>query len=150
MAKHRSDPALVRACLRGEQAAWDAIVDQYGRLVYSIARRYGLVDADADDVFQNVFLLLHRTLERLRDQTRLSAWLITTTHRECWRVGKKSDRYPELDERIADVGTPDPVDADRWERQHLVREGLDQLGGRCRDLLLALFQGGETPSYDHV
>ena len=91
---------------------------------------------------------LHRRLGALEDQTRLSAWLITTTHRECWRVGKRAGRYPDLDERITDVGAPDPDHQLRWEREHLVRSGLDLLGGRCRDLLIALFQ--ESTSYDQI
>ncbi|MFG0253196.1 MAG: RNA polymerase sigma factor [Phycisphaerales bacterium JB038] len=62
------------------------LVDRYARLIYSIARDCGLGSADAEDAFQNVFLALHRRLDSLRDQTRLSSWLITTARRECWRV----------------------------------------------------------------
>ena len=50
-----SDADLIKACLDGRQAAWDEVVDRYGRLVYSIPRRYGFSDADADDIFQTVY-----------------------------------------------------------------------------------------------
>jgi RNA polymerase sigma factor (sigma-70 family) len=149
-AVHRSDPRLVEAALRGEQRAWDAIVDRYGRLVYSIARRYGLGDADADDVFQNVFLILHRRLETLADRERLSSWLITTTHRECWRVGRAGDLADEVNERIENVGEPEPEDRERWERQLQVRTALDRLGGRCAQLLIALFTEEGTDRYARI
>ncbi|MBI5863956.1 MAG: sigma-70 family RNA polymerase sigma factor [Planctomycetes bacterium] len=83
-----SDPSLVQACLDGSQQAWNELVDRYERLVYSVALKSRLSAADADDVFQTVFFSLHRNLPQLKDQARLSAWLITTTHRESWRVAR--------------------------------------------------------------
>ena len=112
---YRSDPRLIARCVDGDQAAWDDLVDRYGRLVYSIARRYGL-DADADDVFQNVFSALFRSLDRLRDKGRLSSWLITTTHRECWRVGRRPGGPEDLDQHIVDVSAPSDEQAAQWER----------------------------------
>ncbi|MHC4989845.1 MAG: RNA polymerase sigma factor [Planctomycetota bacterium] len=145
-----SDPELVARCLRGEQAAWDALVDQYSRLVYSIPRRYGLSESDAADVVQNVFVALFRSLDRLADHTRLSAWLITTAHRESWRVGKRSDTGRELDAIIADVNAPSDEQLATWERQHLVRQGLERLGGSCRELLTALFLEPGEVSYELI
>ena len=104
---HESDAALVRACLAGDEDAWEELVDRYGRLVYSIPRRLGLSAVDADDVFQNVFAALFRRLADLRDQSRLTSWLITTTYRECWRAGKQVWRHAGLDATIVDVGAPD-------------------------------------------
>lgn len=148
---HRSDPKLVQAALRGEQRAWDQIVDRYARLVYSIPRRYGFTEHDAEDVFQQVFIILFRKLGTLADQEKLSSWLITTTHRECWRVGKRSREMASMsEERIADVGQPDADEAVAWEQQQLVREGLQRLGGRCEALLRALFLSQGEPSYEAI
>src|SRR5512144_1837201 len=76
----RSDQDLIQACLEGDETAWKDLVLRYGRLVYSVPRRYGLSAADADDVFQNVFTAVYRHLAGLRDQARLAAWLITISH----------------------------------------------------------------------
>ena len=145
----RRTPDPIEACLRGDKRAWDEIVERYGRLVYSIPRRYGMSDADADEVFQNVFLILFRRLRSLEDRERLSAWLITTTHRECWRIGRQSGMVG-LDEQIADVGEPNTEDAVRWEQQHLVRVALETLGGRCEALLQRLFLNGGGGSYEDI
>jgi RNA polymerase sigma factor (sigma-70 family) len=147
---HRSDPILIQSCLAGETSAWNELVERYGRLIYSVPRRYGLSSADAEDVMQAVFLLLHRHLSRLRDRTRLSAWLITTAHRESWRVGKSRGAYTGLDEQFPDVGEPREEESAQWERQQLVREALTELGGRCEQLLRALFLEETEPSYEAI
>ena len=144
------DAKLVEACLEGVSEAWDEVVDRFGRLVYSIPRRYGLSDADADDVFQTVFAILYERLGQLRDRSRLSAWLIRTTHRECYRVGKRSGRYVDLDRVIENVSEPQDDDLETWETRHLVRQALRQLGGRCESLLTALFLAPGQPRYDTI
>lgn len=148
MARHRSDPKLIEACLAGRQGAWDALVDRYARLVYSIARDCGLSDTDAEDAFQNVFFVLHRRLDTLRDQTKLSSWLITTARRECWRVARRRQRATQhelLEVDVAEAGrTRD------WERAQDVREALHRLGGRCERLLTALFLDPGEPNYEQI
>ena len=147
---YRSDPALVQACLDGDARAWETLVDRYGRLVRSIPLRYGLSATDADDVFQNVFAVLVRRLGDLRDQTRLSSWLITTTQRECWRLGRQDGRFAPLDETAVDAGAPPLDEVTRAEREQLVREALDRLDERCRSLLTDLFLAPAAPSYDEI
>jgi RNA polymerase sigma factor (sigma-70 family) len=145
-----TDPALVESCLNGDPQAWDELVERYGRLVYSIPRRIGLSAADADDVFQDVFATLLRSLGSLRDRTRLSAWLITTTRRECWRRGRSSPRHAELDESLADGAPPAVDEITRWEREQGVREAVRRLDDRCSALLTALFLDATSPSYEAI
>ena len=149
-ARHHGDPALVRACLAGDERAWDELIERYGRLVYSIPRRAGLSADDADDVFQDVFTTLFRRLDALRDRTRLSAWLITTTYRECWRTGKLAHRTVDLDDAVVDIGAPPLEEVVRWERKQGVRETLRCLDDRCRELLTALFLDPTAPSYEAI
>ncbi len=145
-----SDTDLVQDCLGGDAAAWDEILRRFGRLIYSIPRRYGFSEADADDVFQVVLTIFFRKLDTIRDRDRLAAWLIRTTHRECYRIGKQSGRYAELDRDIEDVNEPTVEDAELWERRHLLREGLRRLGGRCEQLLTALFVAPGQPNYETI
>ena len=110
----------------------------------------GLSEPDAQDVFQNVFATLLRHLANLRDQNRISAWLITTARRESWRVGRATGRYAELDETIAD-SAPAPFDnVVRWEREQSVRQAIRRLDARCRELLGVLFLEPATPDYEGV
>ncbi|MGH2533071.1 MAG: RNA polymerase sigma factor [Thermomicrobiales bacterium] len=144
------DTELVEACIAGDQDAWAELVEKYARLVYSVARRCGLSEADADDVLQVVFTTLFRRLHGLRDQTRLSSWLITTTYREAWRVGKASARNVDLATTIVDDQDPPVELVARGERDQLVRDAMTDLDERCRDLLTALFLVDDGAAYVDV
>src|SRR5580700_4132521 len=76
---------LVIRAREGDEEAWDALVDRYAPLIWSICRRHQLGD-DADDVAQSVWLHLIRHLDQIRDPAALPGWLATTTRRECVRV----------------------------------------------------------------
>lgn len=145
-----SNPALIQACVNGDQGAWNELVERYGRLVYSIPLRSGLSETDADDVFQNVFTIVLRSLESLRDQTRLSAWLITTTHRECWRLAKRSKPYDELDEELIDTRTSASEQVHQRERHECVREAISHLDPPCRELVTFLFLDASDPTYEEI
>jgi len=125
------DAGLLRACLAGDQEAWTELVTRYTRLVYSIALKSGLDEHDAGDVVQNVFTIVLRRLESLQDPPRFSAWLITTTHRESWRL-RKTQR------QTVPVDGVEPVDPDpsaeslvvASEQAATTHQALDWLGER--------------------
>jgi RNA polymerase sigma factor (sigma-70 family) len=85
----RGDPVVIDLATRarhGEQQAWDALVERYSPLIWSICRRHRLSDADAEDVGQSVWLLLVQQLDWIHDQAALPGWLATVTRRKCLRV----------------------------------------------------------------
>ena len=77
---------LVTRAGKGDQHAWDALVERYIPLIWSICRRHRLGDADAEDVGQSVWLQLVQQLHSIRDPAALPGWLATTARRECLRV----------------------------------------------------------------
>jgi len=77
---------LVIRARSGDKRAWDALVEQYAPLIWSICRKYRLSRADAEDVGQSVWLLLADHLGKARDPAALPRWLATITRRECKRV----------------------------------------------------------------
>lgn len=154
-----TDEQLIAACLRGDSAAWEALVNRYARLIYSIPFKYGLSEEDAGDVFQSVCLILLEKLGSLRDHSKLSAWLITTTTRECWSVTSKRTKQREKtareDDELAERDTPDdgppPEDlALLLERQQFIREGLQRLPVRCQKLIWYLFYRQTDTSYADI
>lgn len=144
---YAKDSDLIQACLDGDESAWKELVERYARLVYSIPYRRGFSPADADDVFQNVFTIVYRSLKSLRDQKVLAAWLIRITSHECHRLHKRTHSETELSDTLPDSATPPEDEVEIMERQHLVRTALKQLEPRCRELLMALFLDSATPSY---
>ena len=77
---------LVTRAGNGDKRAWDALVERYAPLIWSICRRYRLGGADANDVGQSVWLRLVDHLDKIRGPAALPGWLATTTRRECNRV----------------------------------------------------------------
>ena len=145
----RDDPvviALVERATKGEQTAWDQIVERFAPLVWSICRRFRLSDADAHDVGQNVWLRLVEYLPSLREAAALPGWLATTTRRECLRAQRGAwQRDRQLMEPEVDLPADDETtQVDRWliaaERDLALREAFAQLERRCQQLLSLLMQ----------
>ena len=61
---------LVTRARNGDKQAWDALVERYAPLIWSICRRHRLVGADADDVGQGVWLQLVDQLDKVRIRPR--------------------------------------------------------------------------------
>lgn len=148
------DARLVERCLAGQRGAWDALVSRHERLVYAVGRRYRLTDDDLADVFQEVFAALVRGLPGLRNARLLVRWLASTTERiaraTALRRRREQARVVPLETSGPEpAGAADPIEDDlaRLEEQALVRLALAGLGGRCQDLLTALYFEDPAPSY---
>ena len=150
-----SDEALLAACLRGDQLAWNALIDRYAALIYSIPLKYRLGEADAADVFQSVCLTLLEKLGSIRAPRGLAAWIITTTSRQCLAVARqrRRDQQHSVPDGVlaAEIG---PIDPDllpeeellALERQHIVRRAVEQLSETCRRLITTLFSDEPQPT----
>ena len=91
----RSGPSLTelaRDAGAGDVAAWNAIVDRFAGMVWAIARRHRLSDADAADVSQTTWLRLVEHLDRIEDPDRIGGWLATTARHESLRVLRVAER----------------------------------------------------------
>jgi RNA polymerase sigma factor (sigma-70 family) len=145
-------PELIRRCQMGDSAAWRAFVERHTRLVWSVIRQHRLDDADAEDAHQAVFVAAVTNLGALRECDRVAAWLATTTRRECWRISRQRRRAPQeaVFGEVAHSGPRVADAAEMTEQRQIVRECLAELGGRCRQLLEALFSAPGEPSYPRI
>ncbi len=135
----------------GDDAAWSALVDRYGALVYTVARRAGLAGDDADEVFQTTWIQLHKHLAHIREPKSLPGWIARTASRESWRVGRRRKDVHDPDEapERAHGDVPDD-EVERLERAQIVRDALARLDSRCKELLSALFLEAHEPSYGEL
>jgi RNA polymerase sigma factor (sigma-70 family) len=155
-----SDADLQTACLKGDQEAWDALVNRYAALIYSVPLKYGLAEADAADVFQVVCVTLFEKLGSVREPRGLAAWIVTTASRESLGVIRRQRR--ELSRLAmpaslsADVELADPQllpeeELLALERQQIVRNAVSQLPANCRRLIEELFSDTlDRPSYQQL
>jgi RNA polymerase sigma factor (sigma-70 family) len=152
------DTQLAALCVQGRPGAWTVLLRRYERLIYTVARRAGLDEHTAADVFQVVCTRLFEHLPRLTQTERLQAWLVTTAKRETLAVLRQQARVGSLpgsaprggDEPGEDPwqSVPDPAPLaedllDDLQQMHRVQMGLQALDVRCRDLLTLLFNEGD-------
>jgi RNA polymerase sigma factor (sigma-70 family) len=147
------DDDLVRECLAGNERAWAALVEKYKRLVYSMPAKYQLPPEEAADVFQHVWTDLYRDLRRLERVEGLRAWLVTAAARRCLlhkRRRQKALQMEGLDPNIGD-GKPDAAEIHaEAEREQRIREAIERLPLRCRNLVRMLFFEQPPRSYQEV
>jgi RNA polymerase sigma factor (sigma-70 family) len=149
------DPAAaLTAAAQGDQRGWESIVTEYSGLVWSVARAHRLSAADAADVFQATWLRLVEHLSRIRDGSRLGAWLATTARREALMLLRRSGRDVPID--FADNLGDSPDEAAGLE-EHLIsneerrrlRRAFIRLSANCQRLLRVVF-ADPPPRYAEV
>lgn len=150
------DKRLVRECLNGNQLAWDALVEKYKNLVYSIALKFGAKPDEAADIFQTAWVTVYKELSALKKQGSIRSWLITITRRQCYhwkeKQVKEQGRRPHGDEELTleAAGAVEQVPLDELERQQLVREAIGSLTERCREIVQLLFFSEPPLKYREV
>ncbi len=77
--------SLVRRAADGDRHAWEGLVDQYARLIWSITVDFKLTDSDASDVAQTTWLRLLQHIDRIEHPDRVGSWLAATARNECLR-----------------------------------------------------------------
>lgn len=138
--------------LEGDPLAWEQLVNRYGALVLTVARRVGLSRIDAEDCSQHTWTVLYANRARIRDPLALPAWLIRTTKRQAVHLIKaRSSRTSAM----ASAPERDPVALPdehllKLEQQARLEYALKQLEPRCRKLLEALFFAPATRSYREI
>ena len=138
-----SDARLIRACLKGNELAWSALIDKYRNLIYSIPLKYGASPDDAADIFQSVCMELFSELPRLRKKAAFRSWLITVTAHQAFQWKRKTRRRaedeltPADEERLETDPSPDVVE--QLQREQVMREAIAELPPRCREMITLLF-----------
>jgi RNA polymerase sigma factor (sigma-70 family) len=150
-----TDEQLVRGCLEGSQEAWSALIDKYKNLIFSIPIKYGFARDDAREIFQQVCLRLLSELASLRDPNSLAAWLIRVTSHDCFQWSRRQRRNDKMALTYSEttmVKDPEPPQelVLQLEREQILREALQQITPRCRELIEMLFFRTPPLPYDEV
>jgi len=142
---------LVLRARKGDSDAWDALVERFAPLIWSICLRYSLGRADAEDVGQYVWLRLVDHLESVHDPAALPGWLVTTTKRECLRA-LRAARNQQAPETVPDVESiPDERTGTAEqelllaERHAALREAFTRLPPPCQRLIAMLLEDPPVP-----
>jgi RNA polymerase sigma factor (sigma-70 family) len=141
---------LVRGAAEGDLRAWERLIDQYARLIWSITGEFKLIESDAADVAQTTWLRLLEHIDRLEYPDRVGSWLAATARHECLRnvAARKRVVLGHDEVELKSVAAQDPeVDARLLadERAEVVRDALTRLPRRWQRLLEMLMADPPIP-----
>ena len=144
---------LVRRCLAGDNSAWEEIVRLHNRRIYNLCYRFTNSPDDAQDLTQDVFIRIYRTLASYDvEKGAFATWLTTLTRNllvDHFRRSKQ-DRVTDsidaglreeedslfLSDRLEDRGpTPDDRLASK-ETQKMVQKALERLSPDLREAVI--------------
>lgn len=86
---------LVERCRRGDEGAFQELVNRYKDLVFALIGRTTIDRSKAEDLAQEVFLRVHRGLPYFRGEARLSTWIYRIVVNVC--VQEKQGRTPAIE-----------------------------------------------------
>ena len=135
---------IIQRCLRGDQAAWDVIVRRHWRKVFNVAYKFVGRHDEAEDLTQEIFLKLFRSLNTFDSRANFQTWLVSVSRNLCIdhyrRVRKEResvDRAVDPSELSPVAPEPGPMAAlEQRDRVSLLREALGALPALLRTAVL--------------
>jgi RNA polymerase sigma factor (sigma-70 family) len=145
---------LVRRAAEGDRQAWERLVDQFARLIWSITAEFKLVESDSADVAQTTWLRLLEHIDRIEYPERVGSWLAATARNECLRslAARKRIVLAQDDDVLTRALAPGPEVDERIlaaERDQVVRDALSRLPKRWQRLL-ELMMADPPASYAEI
>ena len=135
---------IIQRCLDGDQSAWDAIVRQHWRRVFNIAYKFVGRHDQAEDLTQDVFLKLFKSLNTFDRRANFTTWLISVSRNLCIDHYRSVRKERETINRDVDPADFAPVSADpradtqleQRDRVRLLRQALDKLAPTLRTAVM--------------
>ncbi len=138
-ADHSAPPdeteALIQRCLRGDQVAWERIVRLHWRRVFNVAYKFVGKHDEAEDLTQDIFLKIFKSLDTFDRRANFQTWLISVSRNLCidhYRSVRKErqtiDRDVDANELSPAAPEPGPIAAlEQRDRVTLLRDALASL-----------------------
>lgn len=148
----RGDEQLVAAFVDGEPAAYEELVRRYSRPIFNFVYRMIGSYADADDVAQDVFVQVYKSLPAARTDLPFKPWLYVIARNKCLDFVKRKrpvlfadvdgpDEAESIAERVPDPQPlPDEL-AERADLQRILHEAVLDLPERYRQVVAMRYTG---------
>ena len=149
MAADATDPApsidaLIERCLAGDEAAWNAIVRAHWRRVFNIAYKFVGRHSEAEDLTQEVFIKIFRSLRTFDRRANFHTWLFSVSRNLCIDHYRSVRKERETIDRQVDASALSPVSKaqgqmamlEQRDRVELLREAMSALPKTLRTAVL--------------
>ena len=127
--------ALIQRCLRGDQVAWERIVRLHWRKVFNVAYKFVGKHDEAEDLTQDIFLKIFKSLDTFDRRANFQTWLISVSRNLCIDHYRSVRKERETIDRDVDANELTPAAADaspiaaleQRDRVTLLRDALASL-----------------------
>src|SRR5947208_4217615 len=135
---------LIQRCLKGDQAAWDLIVKQHWRKVFNVAYKFVGKHDEAEDLTQDIFLKVFKSLDTFDRRANFQTWLISVSRNLCIDHYRSVRKERETIDRDVDANELAPASRDespmaaleQRDRVALLRQALAALPETLRTAVL--------------
>src|SRR5438094_1785968 len=135
---------LIQRCLSGDQRAWDEIVRTYWRKVFNVAYKFVGKHDEAEDLTQDIFLKIFKSLDTFDRRANFQTWLISVSRNLCIDHYRSVRKERETIDRDVDANELAPASHDRGpmaaleqrDRVMLLRQALSALPATLRTAVL--------------
>jgi RNA polymerase sigma-70 factor (ECF subfamily) len=135
---------LIQRCLAGDQQAWEEIVRQHRRKVFNIAYKFTGKHDEAEDLTQDIFLKIFRSLHTFDRRANFQTWLVSVSRNLCIDHYRSVRKERETIDRDVDAGELTPaastpsayVQLEQRGRVELLRRALAELPPTLRSAVM--------------
>jgi RNA polymerase sigma factor (sigma-70 family) len=142
-----TDAELVRRCLQDEADALRALVDRFQSDVFGLCVRILRNAHDAEDVAQEVFVRVFRSLKRWDATRQLRPWILGIAVNRCRTALAKRAKRPDTVDYLHETADRDVADDSR-ELAGAIRAVVDNLRADYREVFVLFHEGGQ--SYEEI
>jgi RNA polymerase sigma-70 factor (ECF subfamily) len=136
--------SLIDRCLRGDQLAWERLVAAHRKKVFNVAYKFVGRHEEAEDLTQDIFLKVFRSLSTFDRRANFQTWLISVSRNLCidyYRSVRKErqaiDRGVDPNELAPAAHEPGPIAAlEQRDRVELLRQAMAALPETLRTAVL--------------
>ncbi len=144
------DAPYVRRATQGDSDAWSKLVERYSGYVYALLRSARVPESDQPDAFQYVFVELFKNLGNLKATHNLTPWIRQTALRHAIRLRGKLGRTEALPEYDLPADSLMEQEFHQSEQNLVIRQAVESLKEKCRQLVTMLFLEDPPRPYDEV
>ena len=136
--------ALIQRCLKGDQTAWEAIVRQYRRKVFNVAYKFVGRHDEAEDLTQDIFLKIFKSLNTFDSRANFQTWLISVSRNLCIDHYRSVRKERETINRDVDASELSPISPtqgqmammEQRDRVQLLKDAMSALPRTLRTAVL--------------
>lgn len=154
MSKGKEDLDFIMSAQKGAEGAWSALVTRYSKRIWYATYGYGFSDADREDIVQEVFSKLIKSIKSYDpNKASFSTFITTITKRKCIdKIRKPPIEEPFEPEKLAKIPSTEKEDGDDEDIQNkvkILRQVMDKELTSEQKLVITLFYY-EKCSYEQI